>query len=97
MDIDLKEFELLTMMGLSDEEFINSDFFRNWNDLLNSSKIIVNAHNVNQGITFVGKKDYNEDYLRHHEIDLLLDSRMLYLFHLLVFLNVLIYVILFQF
>ncbi len=25
------------------------------------SKIIVNAHNVNQGITFVGKKDYAED------------------------------------
>lgn len=28
------------LMGLSDEEFINSDFFRNWNDLLNSSKIL---------------------------------------------------------
>ena len=25
------------------------------------SKIIVNAHNVNQGISFVGKKDYSED------------------------------------
>ena len=25
------------------------------------SKIIVNAHNVNQGISFIGKKDYDED------------------------------------
>ena len=25
------------------------------------SKIIINAHNVNQGLTFIGKKDYSED------------------------------------
>ena len=28
------------LMGVSDEEFVKSDFYKNWNDLLNSSKLI---------------------------------------------------------